>query len=550
MVRPLQPDIRIMDTDPGRIKHWAGVNLRRLGLNLFKKQQIWKKIRLPEKKMEHTVSDIKRYSLLIDGTLGPSGTDEWFSAVDPSTDREFARLADGTAEDMDRSVDAAFSAHKKGAWRALAVAERGVYLKKTARLIREKAKELAEIECRDVGKTIKHTTFIDVPTCADTFEYFGGVSEDVLKRNLKIDAPVASQVLHEPMGVVGCLIPWNYPMIMTAWKLAPALLAGNCVVLRPSSTASASVMRLAQILKEAGFPDGVVNIVSSRDSRVAAKLVASKKVAMVSFTGGTATGQEIMRQAAGTNKKLTLELGGKSPNIVFGDCDFEAALGGAMSAIFMNQGQMCTAGSRLLLEDTIYDRFLEALVCRTKKLKIGPAKKYDTDFGPLVSETHRKNVLDFVEAGKQEGARLLCGGVIPHGPDLSNGFYIEPAIFADVDNTMTIAREEIFGPVLCVMRFSSEEEAVRLANDTRFGLAAMMWTKDGDKAKRVAGQLQCGTVWINTYGAFYNEAPYGGYKASGFGRELGLEGLLEYTQTKHICRDTTPGGRPLVSSWF
>jgi acyl-CoA reductase-like NAD-dependent aldehyde dehydrogenase len=271
---------------------------------------------------------------------------------------------------------------------------------------------------------------------------------------------------------------------------------------------------------------------------------------MVSFSGSTSTGKEVMRLASSTTKKICLELGGKSPNIVFADCDLDSAVGGTLSAIFMNQGQMCTAGSRLLLEDKIYDEFLSRLVAKTKSLKIGKSLSYETDIGPVISQENREKILKMIQAGKKEGAALLCGGGVPQDKDLQKGFYVEPTIFADVKNTMKIAQEETFGPVLVVIRFSGLKEAINIANDSLYGLAACVWTKDLKKANLAARRLRCGTVWINTYGGFYNEVPFGGYKQSGFGRELGKEGLLEYTQTKHICTDMTPDGRSLVASWF
>jgi len=350
------------------------------------------------------------------------------------------------------------------------------------------------------------------------------------------------------VGVVVAIIPWNYPLIMTAWKLAPALLAGNCVVLKPSPAACASVMLLAKLVAQAGLPKGVLNIITSSRAMAGQELVNSPDVDMVSFTGSTKTGEAVMALASKGAKKLTLELGGKSPNIVFADCDMEAALGGALSAIFMNQGQMCTAGSRLLVEDKIYQEFVDKLVARAQNLKIGPADNFETEFGPLVSIEHRNRVLKYIEKGKQEGAKIACGGKVP---DVNpKGAYLEPTIFINVRNNMSIAQEEIFGPVLCVMPFTSVDEAVHIANDTKYGLAAMVWSKDLEKADKVARRLRCGTVWINTYGAFLNEAPFGGYKQSGFGRELGMAGLWEYTQLKHIATDQTPGGKSLVTSWF
>jgi betaine-aldehyde dehydrogenase len=488
--------------------------------------------------------------LLIDGEIVSPTQGKYFDSINPSTGKPFAQVADAAKEDMQQAIVAARKAFDIGPWPRLSFAERGEYLKRIANIIREHAHELADLESQDTGKTSKQTTFIDVPTVADTFEYFSAVGEQLADQVNPVKAPVKSVTAREPMGVVGAIIPWNYPLIMFGWKVAPALIAGNTVVFRPSSTACVSIMRLAQLLEQVSLPRGVLNVVPCQSHEVADELVMSPQVDMITFTGGTTTGQEIMRRAAGTTKKLTLELGGKSPNVVFADCDLEAAVGGTMSAIFMNQGQMCTAGSRLLLQDSIYDQFLDLLVKRTQSLKIGNSQSYETDFGPLVSAKQRDHVLHFVKRGISEGAQVLCGGHVPVVSGFERGFYFEPTIFTDVKPEMTIAQEEIFGPVLVAFKFADEEEAVTIANDTVYGLAACVWSKDLEKAQRVARRLRCGTVWINTYGGFYNEASYGGYKQSGFGRELGVDGLLEYTQAKHICLDQTPGGRPLVSSWF
>ena len=490
----------------------------------------------------------QQYDLLIDGNLVKAS--KYFDSLNPSTGEVFAQIADASSEDVFSAIAAARRAFDSGAWSGLAIDKRGQYLTKIADLIREHAKVLAEIECADTGKTIKQTTFIDVPTAAETFDYFSKITAQLKGEVNQVNDPVLSVTEREPVGVVGCIIPWNYPLIMAAWKIAPALIAGNTVVLKPSPLASVSILKLAQLIREAGLPKGVVNIISTSQNSVAAELIKSKDVNMVSFSGGTQTGQEIMRLAASTTKKITLELGGKSPNIVFTDCDLEAAVGGVMSSIFMNQGQMCTACSRLLLEDKIYDQFIKLLVERTKKLAIGPANNSQTEFGPLISREHRDKVLQMIQAGIKEGAQITCGGKIPQGKELNGGFYLEPTIFEKVDNKMSIAQEEIFGPVLAVIKFSKTEEAVRIANDSKYGLAAGVWTKDLKKANDIARKLQCGTVWINTYGGFYNEVPFGGYKQSGFGRELGKEGLREFTQTKHICTDQTPGGAPLAASWF
>ncbi len=494
--------------------------------------------------------ELQSYLCFIDGKFIPRKDGSFFDCVNPSTGEVFAKVADAGLEDMKDAISAARRAFDDGQWSGLNPKDRGKYLARIAELIRENAKILAELEMSSTGKTLKQTTFIDVPTCAETFEYFSNAGAFLSGHDNPVAAPVKSTTVREPLGVVGCIIPWNYPLIMTAWKIAPALLAGNTVVLKPSSLASVSILKLAEIIAQANLPKGVLNIVTTTNHGVGEELAKSKSVDMISFTGGTETGKHVMQLCSQSTKKVSLELGGKSPTIIFNDCDLEAAVGGAMSAIFMNQGQMCTAGSRLLLDEKIADAFLELLIEKTKNLKIGPAQSYETDFGPLISRAHRDKVLTAIENGIKEGARVLFGGKIPTSEELKNGFYLEPTILGSVNNQMAVAREEIFGPVLVVTKFKDEEQALRFANDSPYGLAASVWTKDLVKAERVAKQLQCGTVWINTYGGFYDAASFGGYKQSGFGRELGVEGLLEYTQSKHICIDQTPGGRPLVSSWF
>ncbi|HQO58340.1 MAG TPA: aldehyde dehydrogenase family protein [Candidatus Omnitrophota bacterium] len=496
---------------------------------------------------------MEKFNLYIKGAVRPACEERYFESINPATAEPFALVADASVDDMREAVTAARESYETNGWAGLPAKERGQALLRIAQAIRDNAKRLAELESLDTGKTIKQTTFIDIPACADTFEYFSGAG-DLLKGRLNpVPAPVRSFTEREPWGVVACIIPWNYPLIMFAWKVAPALLAGNSVVFKPSQHASVSVVYLAGIIRDLGLlPDGVLNIVTSSRHDVTQDLIENSDVRMISFTGGTETGRDVMARAARTTKKVSLELGGKSPNIVFADCDMDAAVGGTMSAIFMNQGQMCTAGSRLLLEDAIYDEFLEKLVQKTRGLKIGNSISHDTDFGPLISQGHRAKVLSCIQQGLDEGARVVCGGGIPSGlsKDIQNGFYLEPTIFTGVDNSMTLAREEIFGPVLAVIKFSGMDHAVKLANDSPFGLASCVWTKSIAKANQVSRRLQCGIVWVNTYGGFYNEASFGGYKQSGVGRELGEEGLLEYTQSKHVCVDVTPGGRSLVTSWF
>lgn len=490
------------------------------------------------------------YRMLINGELAEAGSGQTLSSIAPSTGEEIASFPKGDSQDCRLAISAARKAFDQGKWPRLKFAERSVYLLKIAQLIRDKAKALAEIESQDTGKTIKQTTFIDVPTCASCFEYFSGVAELLEEEEVVVPAAAESRLLREPTGVVAAIIPWNYPLIMAAWKIAPALAAGNTVVFKPSQLASLSSLELAKIFLAALLPPGVVNIITGDGKIIGPELAANPQVDMITFTGSTQVGKEVMRLAAGNIKKIHLELGGKSPNIVFSDCDLDAAVGGSMSAIFMNQGQMCTAGSRLLLQDTIYDKFMARLVEKTSMLKLGNSLDYTTDFGPLISEAHRKKVLKAIEAGIKEGAKLILGGKIPDDEALKNGFFLKPAIFENVRNNMSICQEEIFGPVLAVIRFSTEEEAIKIANDSQYGLAAMVWTKDKEKAERVAKAIRCGTVWVNTYGGFYSETPFGGYKQSGIGRELGKAGLLEYTELKHLNRDLSPDGKPLVSNWF
>lgn len=488
---------------------------------------------------------MEKYQMYIDGEFRDAK--EKIESINPSNQEKIAEFPKVSQKDLDDAVKSARLAFDKGDWPNLSLDERASYLVKIASLIREDALTLSQIETQDTGKTIKQTTFIDIPVAANVYEFFAQSAKEVKGETLNIPAPAFSFTVKEPVGVIGAIIPWNYPFLMAAWKIASSIILGNTVVFKPSKEASLSCLELAKIFDKAGLPKGVVNIITGSGSDIGMAIASNPDIDMIAFTGSTEVGQEIMKAASINVKKLALELGGKSPNIVFGDCDLEAAVGGSLTAIFMNQGQMCVAGSRLLLEDSIYDKFIDLLVQKTKKLKIGNSIQPDTDIGPLISKEQQKKVLDYINIGKKE-ARLLCGGVIPKGFD--KGFYVEPTIFDRVNNDSRIAQEEIFGPVLSIIRFSGIDEAVKIANDTKYGLAAMVWTKDLAKANIVSKRLRCGTVWINTFGGFYNEAPFGGYKQSGIGRELGKEGLLEYTQTKHINIDLSPEGKSLVTSWF
>ena len=488
---------------------------------------------------------MNKYQMYIDGKFCDSKTGATLDSVNPANEEKIAVFPKASSEDLERAIQAARHAYDEGEWPRMSLPERASFLVKIAHIIRESAYEIARLETSDTGKTLKQTTFIDIPVAANAYEYFAGAASEVKGETITVPAPAMSYTLREPVGVVGAITPWNYPFLMAAWKIASSIILGNTVVFKPSKEASLSSLELAKIFEKAELPKGVVNVVTGEGSVIGHGLALSKSIDMVSFTGSTEVGREVMRAAASNLKKLTLELGGKSPNIILKDCDLETAANGTLCAIFMNQGQMCVAGSRLLVEEAIYDKFVELLVTKTKKLKVGDPLDPATDIGPLISNAQKKTVLDYIAIGKKE-AKLACGGT----SSLNRGYYVEPTIFIDAKNDMRIAREEIFGPVLTVIKVKDASEAVRVANDTDYGLAAMLWTKDLEKASTVSRQLRAGTVWVNTFGGFYNEAPFGGYKQSGFGRELGKEGLQELTQVKHVNIDLTPGGKTLVASWF
>jgi len=455
-----------------------------------------------------------------------------FTTVNPATEEPITQIAAGRADDIDRAVTAARQAFE-GAWGRLSAADRGRLLWAIGDRIESQVAEIAELESIDSGKTITEASRVDVPMAADCFRYFAGWATKIEGETVPVRAPCFGYTLREPLGVVGQIIPWNFPFLLAAWKIAPALAAGNSVVLKPAEQTPLSALRLAGIAGEAGLPPGALNVVTGFGPTAGAALVDHPGVDKIAFTGSTAVGQEIMRRGATSLKRLTLELGGKSPNIVFADADLELAVRGASNGIFYNKGEVCTAGSRLFVEESLHDAFLDKLTAFTSRLQQGDPLDPKTRLGPQVSEAQMNRVLSYVDTGRQEGARLVTGGTRPPG----KGYFVRPTIFDDVKNDMKIAREEIFGPVLSVLRFRDLDEVARAANDTPYGLAAAVWTKDIKKAHRVARLLRAGTVWINTYGLYDSAMPFGGYKMSGFGRELGHHGLMEYTQTKSIWVD-------------
>ena len=453
--------------------------------------------------------------------------------IDPGTGAVLATVPEGGREEAKAAILAARKAFDQGPWRKTSALERGKFLLKIADGIRARATELAQLETRNMGKPLAEAEF-DVADAANCFEFYGGLATKIHGETMAVPANSVSMVWREPVGVCGQIIPWNYPLLMAAWKLAPALAAGCTVILKPSELTPLTALELGKIIKEAGLPEGVVNILTGPGAGCGEELAESPLVDKVAFTGGTVTGRKIATAATGNLKKVTLELGGKNPNIVFADADFESAVDGALFAAFANQGEVCSAGSRLLVERKIHKKLVAAMVAKVPRIKVSHGLEKGCKMGPLVSAAHRDKVLGYIEIGKKEGAKLVCGGGVPKDKKLGNGFYVEPTIFDDVKPTMRVAREEIFGPVLVVIPFDTEEEAIRLANDTEYGLAAGVWTLNVNRGLRVLRELRAGITWLNTYHPTFNEMPWGGYKQSGYGRELGLYGIEGYLETKQV----------------
>lgn len=465
----------------------------------------------------------------IDNRDVPAASGETFPTMNPATGEKLADLARGRAEDVDRAVKSALRAFPK--WAATDPNERARILWKAGELVMRDLEPLAKLEVEDTGKPIAAARLIDVPRTADTFFYFSGWATKYGGETIPVRGPFLNYTVREPLGVVGAIVPWNFPLLLAARKIAAALTVGNSVVVKPPEEASLATIALAKLLAEAGLPEGVLNVVTGYGEEAGAALVAHPDVAKISFTGGTETGKMIMRTAANTLKRVTLELGGKSPNIVFADADLGAAAAGAVSAVMYNAGEICTAGSRLLVERKVHDEVVEAVSKGAREIVPGNPLDPNTKMGPLITAEHRDRVNGYITAGVEEGARRATGGPRPAG---EKGYFVDPTIFAGANENMKISREEIFGPVLSVIPFDDIEDAARLAGATEYGLAAGVWTRDIRKAHGLAAQLKAGTVWINTYNRFDAASPYGGYKQSGFGRENGREVLDELTQTKSV----------------
>lgn len=483
-----------------------------------------------EKEGKHTVLDLKMY---INGEWKDASNQEKRTIINPANGEVIAYAAEGTVADAREAIEAAKSAFESGVWSDLSAAERAAYLFKMADKIEEYQDELTRLETMDNGKTLREAGY-DVGDAAACFRYYAGLITKPDGYTYHVADPMQAMVVREPVGVCGLIVPWNYPLLMSVWKIAPALAAGNTIVFKPSEVTPVTPTKLFQILEEVGLPKGVANMVMGAGSVVGNEIAVNHSVDMVSFTGGTKTGKHIMKAAADNMKKISLELGGKSPNIIFADADFETAVDYALFGIYAGAGQICSAGSRILVEESMYDQFVDRFTERAQKIKVGPGNDTNSEMGALVSEDHLEKVLKYIEIGKAEGARLACGGNRITKDSLDKGFFVEPTVFADVTPDMRIVQEEIFGPVVVIQKFKDEKEAVELANYTDYGLAGGVFTRDGAKALRVIKKLRAGITWINSYHPTYNEAPWGGYKQSGIGRSLGTFGLEEFQEVKQI----------------
>ena len=485
-------------------------------------------------------------SLYIDGQWTSPASGATSEVVNPSDATVVATVDIADDEDVQRAIASARRAFDETDWPWSPVSDRVAILNRTADLLERDKDRVARAETLNTGKALRESCY-DVDDVIKVFRYYAGLADKEAGRLVATPGVDAiSRIVYEPLGVCALIGPWNYPLLQISWKVAPAIAAGDTMILKPASLTPLTTMILVELLEEAGVPPGVVNLVLGPGGRVGEALAASPDVDLVSLTGGLDAGRRILRAAADNVKKVALELGGKSPNIIFADADFETAVDNALTAAFVHSGQVCSAGCRLIVEDSIHDRFVEELGRRADRIRLGPGLDQRTETGALISADHRAKVERYIETGIREGARLVAGGGRPAEPGLEAGFYVRPTVFADCRAEMTIVREEIFGPVVTVERFTTEDEAVRLGNDTTYGLAGAVWTSDASRAQRVAGRLRHGTVWINDYNAYMPQAEWGGFKQSGIGRELGPTGLDEYREAKHIYQNTAPG----PSGWF
>jgi len=474
--------------------------------------------------------NIKPGKLFIGGKWVDSVSGKRFQTINPATEEVITSIAEGDKEDIDLAVAAARSAFEDGSWRKTDARERGKILLRVMDLIEKNKDELALLETLDNGKPISETINADLPLVIDCLLYYAGWADKIHGETIPVRGEFFNYTLREPVGVVGQIIPWNFPLLMAAWKIAPALACGNTVVLKPAEQTPLTALRLGEICQEAGLPDGVLNVVPGYGPTAGAALAEHMDVDKIAFTGEYTTGRIIMQAASRNLKRVSLELGGKSPNIIFADSDIDSAVNGAMTGIFFNQGEVCCAGSRLFLEKSIHDEFVDKLSSRASSLRVGNPEDSDTQMGAQVSQEQFDKILGYIDSGKQEGAKLVTGGERCG----ERGYFIKPTIFDAVDSKMKIAREEIFGPVVSAITFDNVDDMVRQSNLSIYGLAAAVWTRDIKKAHRLARDLKAGTIWINTYNTFDAASPFGGFKQSGFGRELGIHALELYTQVKSV----------------
>jgi aldehyde dehydrogenase (NAD+) len=488
----------------------------------------------------------RNYQLFIDGQWVDAESGKTFTTPNPATGEPLAEVAEADKADIDKAVSAARRAFE-GKWSKMSARDRGRLLFKLAQLIEERVNHLAELETADNGKPIRESLYVDLPQVAENFEYFAGWATKIEGETIPVPGKMFNYTLREPVGVCGQIIPWNFPLLMAAWKLAPALAAGNTVVLKPAEQTPVTAMELGKLIQEAGFPEGVVNIVPGYGETAGAALASHPGINKIAFTGSTEVGKIIARAAAENLTKVSLELGGKAPNIVFADADLEQAVNGAMMGIFFNQGQVCCAGSRLFVEEGVKDQFVDSLKEKAAKITVGNPMEQTTLMGPQVSLEQLNRIKSYMEIGRGEGANIVAGGEPPMLEDsFKNGYFFQPTILTDVKNQMRVAQEEIFGPVVSVITFKDEDDLIKQANETIYGLSAGLWTRDITRAHRFAKEIKAGVVWINTYNMFNAASPFGGYKQSGYGREMGKHALELYTQVKSVWVDLS--GKPI--GWF